>query len=60
MRKSYNARLDNGVGAGVKSAPFGSLVESLKLIGDVDIIADNIIKRIASLALECCVVAMID
>ena len=58
--KSYNARLDNGVRAVVKSAPFGPLVEGLKLIGYIDVVTDNIIECIASLTLKGCVVAMID
>ena len=56
----YNARLDKHGRAGVKSAPFGPLVEGLKLIGYVDVVTDNIIECIASLTLKGCVVAMID
>ena len=58
--KSYNARLDSPCARVVKSAPFGSLVESLKLIGDVDIIADNIIERIASSALKVGIISSVD
>ena len=60
MQKSYNARLDSPCARVVKSAPFGSLIESLKLIGDVDIIADNIIERIASGALKVRIISRID
>ena len=60
MPKCYSARLDNPLWGVVKSAPFGPLVEGLDLIGDVDIVTNNIIERIASNALECCIISRID
>ena len=58
--KSYNARLDIGGRAVVKSAPFGPLVEGLELIADVNVVANNIIERIASGALKVRIIAGID
>ena len=56
----YNARLDIGGRAGVKSAPFGPLVEGLKLIAYVDVVTDNIIECIASGTLKVRVISRVD
>lgn len=73
--KSYNARLDSACARVVKSARFEApksldlfslwlvwrfAIKRIKLLSHVDVIADNIIERIASLALKSCVVAMVD
>ena len=70
--KSYNARLDSACARGVKSARFEApwastdrardllIIECFDLIRDVDVVAYHVIERIASVTLECCVVAMID
>ena len=60
MPKCYSARLDNALGGVVKSAPRGPLFEGLDLIGNIDVVTYHIIECIASFALECSIIRVVN